>query len=185
MHHENSKPVAAISFINAEDLAEKLLEIRENQYLRAAVLFLDFEKTENIKFTSDLLEMIKNFPVPLIAAVTGNLPENAFLLIEASHLSIAAESSNASEAFEKGLINKIVSPVKVEREAFNLAEKICQLAPLAIRACLKSVNQGFEMSLADGLNLESELFAEIFATEDMREGTRAFLEKRSPVFRGK
>lgn len=185
MHYEFSEFIEILHFINAGDLAKNLLEIRENEKIRAAVLFFDFEKIENIKFTNELNEIIKNFPVPVISAITGNLPENAFLLIENSHLGIASESLNASEAFEKGLINKIVSADKVEREAFNLAEKISELAPLAIRACLKAVNQGFEMDLEDGLKLETELFAGIFATEDMREGTRAFLEKRPPVFQGK
>src|SRR5688500_6857055 len=125
------------------------------------------------------------FPLPLIAAVTGDLPEKAFWLPENAHLCVAAESAGATEAFKKGLINKIAPPDEVEREAFNLAERICRLAPLAIRACLKAVNQGLEMSLENGLKLESELFAEVFATEDMREGTRAFLEKRPPDFQGK
>lgn len=71
------------------------------------------------------------------------------------------------------------------REAESIAGDIAKLAPLAIRACLQAVTRGLELPLADGLALEAELFARLFATEDMREGTRAFLEKRAPVFKGK
>jgi len=60
-----------------------------------------------------------------------------------------------------------------------------RLAPLAIRACLKAVIGGGELPLAQGLRLEAELFASLFTTEDVREGTRAFLEKREPIFKGR
>jgi enoyl-CoA hydratase len=66
-----------------------------------------------------------------------------------------------------------------------MAEQISKLAPLAIRSCIKAVNKGLEMDLKKGLELEIELFSQIFATEDMKEGTSAFLEKRKAVFRGK
>ena len=62
--------------------------------------------------------------------------------------------------------------------------EISKLAPLAVRACLKAVTHGLDLPLQEGLALEAELFASLFATEDMREGTRAFLEKRAPVFKG-
>ncbi len=185
MKKKNEKSIAAIHWQNSEILLQNLLEIQADESLRAAVLFFDFEKAENIEFTNELNEKIKNFPIPLIAAVTGNLPENASALIEKAHLCIAEKSENAVKAFEKGLINRIVSKNEVRRVAILLAEEISKLAPLAVRACLKAVNRGFEMNLEDGLTLESELFAAIFSTEDMREGTRAFLEKRPPAFRGK
>ncbi len=70
-------------------------------------------------------------------------------------------------------------------EAESLAREMSRLAPLAIRACLEAVIQGNELPLAEGLALETKLFASLFATDDVREGTSAFLEKRSPVFKGK
>lgn len=185
MPEEHSKLIAAIPFRDSEDLAENLLKFQTRENVCAVILVINHIAPNKFNATDDLIEILKNFPVPLIAAVMGDLPEKAFWLLENSHLCVAAESSGATEAFEKGLINKIVPTDDVFREAFNLAEKICELAPLAIRACLKAVNQGFQMSLADGLKLEAGLFAALFATEDMREGTRAFLEKRSPNFQGK
>ncbi|HEY0050943.1 MAG TPA: enoyl-CoA hydratase-related protein, partial [Pyrinomonadaceae bacterium] len=91
---------------------------------------------------------------------------------------------SAAEALKSGLINKITNSEEVETEAFALAEKISRLAPLAIRACLKAVAEGSHSSLEEGLKIDIELFSQIFSTADMREGTRAFLEKRKPVFTG-
>jgi len=98
---------------------------------------------------------------------------------------LTGKSVTAAEALEIGLVNRLVNPADLLSEAKSLANEISQMAPLAIRACLKAVRLGIELSLEDGLALETELFASLFATEDVREGTSAFLEKRSPVFKGK
>jgi enoyl-CoA hydratase/carnithine racemase len=103
----------------------------------------------------------------------------------ALELMLTGREIAAQEAFEIGLINRLVPQADLVEEALALARAIEQLAPLAIRACLKAVLLGLEQPLADGLALESELFASLFATEDVREGTSAFLEKRLPVFKGK
>jgi len=103
----------------------------------------------------------------------------------ALEIMLTGKSVTAAEALEIGLVNRLVNPADLLSEAKSLANEISQLAPLAIRACLKAVRLGLELSLEDGLALETELFASLFATEDVREGTSAFLEKRSPVFKGK
>lgn len=92
---------------------------------------------------------------------------------------------SAEEALRLGLINAMVAPDQLLPEAEKLAREIGSLAPLAIRACLEAVTRGLNLPLEEGLKLEAELFSQLFATEDMREGTRAFLEKRAPVFQGK
>ena len=92
---------------------------------------------------------------------------------------------NAEDALQLGLVNRVVPSAELSTAAEALAGEIAQLAPLAIRACLKAVVVGTELPLAEGLALEAKLFASLFATEDMREGTRAFLEKRKPNFMGK
>ncbi len=91
----------------------------------------------------------------------------------------------ADEALRARLVNSTVAPDVLLSEAEALAREITSLAPLAIRACLEAVMRGLELPLEEGLKLEAELFSSLFATEDMREGTRAFLEKRAPVFKGK
>jgi len=102
----------------------------------------------------------------------------------ALELILTSDTINAEDALRLGLVNRVVQPSELLSAAEALAREIAQLAPLAIRACLKAVVRGAEMPLEEGLTLEAKLFASLFATEDMREGTRAFLEKRKPVFKG-
>jgi len=91
---------------------------------------------------------------------------------------------SAEEALRFGLINRVIPAAELVAQAEDLAREISQLAPLAICACLEAVTQGNRLPLAEGLALEAKLFAGLFDTNDVREGTSAFLEKRAPVFRG-
>ena len=102
-----------------------------------------------------------------------------------SDLMLTGRSLSALEAERLGLVNRVVSEVSVLTEALAVASEIAKLAPLAVRACLKAVTVGGNLPIDQGLQLERELFASLFGTEDMREGTRAFLEKRRPVFKGR
>jgi enoyl-CoA hydratase len=103
----------------------------------------------------------------------------------AVELMLTRRTISAEEAFDFGLLNRIVPHGRVLEEALSLAHEIEQLSPLSIRSCLKAVTEGIELPLEEGLALERELFASLFATEDAKEGTTAFLEKRRPVFKGK
>ena len=98
---------------------------------------------------------------------------------------LTGKSILAEEAERFGLINRVVEPEKLMAEAQALADRIAQFSPLAIRACLQAVIKGRELPLNEGLAVEREIFSRLFTTEDMREGTRAFLEKRRPVWRGR
>jgi enoyl-CoA hydratase len=91
---------------------------------------------------------------------------------------------DAAEAYRIGLVNRVVPGDKLLAEAETLLRTILENGPLAIRACLEAVDAGLETSLDQALLLEANHFGLLSATEDMREGTRAFLEKRKPVFRG-
>ena len=99
---------------------------------------------------------------------------------------LAGEEVGAEEALRFGLVNRVVEPERLAAEAEALAQSIAETAaPLAARACLEAVTRGARLPLDDALRLEAELFARLFATEDVREGTRAFLEKRKPSFKGR
>lgn len=97
---------------------------------------------------------------------------------------LTGKAVSAEEALRLGLVNHVVPAAQLLARVEDLAREIAQLAPLAVRACLEAVNQGTQLPLAEGLALETKLFASLFDTDDVREGTSAFLEKRSPVFKG-
>ena len=103
----------------------------------------------------------------------------------ALEIMLTARTVSAEEALQIGLLNRMTAVAELMPEALRLANEIAQLAPLAIRSCLEAVTRGVDMQLEKALDLEAQLFARLFATDDMREGTRAFLEKRPPVFKGR
>lgn len=99
---------------------------------------------------------------------------------------LTGEPINADEALRIGLANRIVNqPEELLPVCIELAERISRNAPLAIKYALEAVNRGSELHLADGLRLESALFALCFASKDAKEGTEAFLAKRQPMFEGR
>jgi enoyl-CoA hydratase len=91
----------------------------------------------------------------------------------------------AAEAARIGLVNRVVAAARLMQEAKELARQLAGQPPIAVRYILDAVNKGVEMPFAEGCAHEAALFGLIAATEDMREGTRAFLEKRKPEFKGK
>ena len=190
VHYERRGPIATIRLNHPEEynapfeemllaLSELLEEIRNTTEIR--VVILTSEGPDAFCAGSDVGELtalnedqagrfpthlqtvcnrIENYHVPVIAAVDGLAAGGGCELALACHLQCLLA------------------------EAESLANEIAKLAPLAIRACLEAVIKGADLPLDEGLALETQLFASLFATEDVREGTRAFLEKRKPVFKG-
>lgn len=103
----------------------------------------------------------------------------------ALELLLTGQMIDAQEAWRIGLVNRVVPADRLLDEAEQLLRSILENGPLAIRVCLEAVDAGLEMSLDQALLLEANHFGLLSGTADKQEGTRAFLEKRKPVFQGK
>ena len=103
----------------------------------------------------------------------------------AMQLVLSGEQITAQEAYRIGLVNEVVPQGELIARAEAIARKIIANAPLAVQYAMEAVNHGLDMTLAEGLYLEATLFGVCCATEDKREGTTAFLEKRPAQFKGK
>ena len=102
----------------------------------------------------------------------------------AHELCLTGEMVSAEEAQRVGLVNHVYEPAELLPAAETMAKKIIDQAPLAVKYCMEAIERGVEMPLEEGLFLEATLFGLCCATADMREGTKAFLEKRAAHFRG-
>ncbi len=91
----------------------------------------------------------------------------------------------AEEAQRMGLVNRVVPAALLMVETRKLAAQLAASAPIAMRYIISAVNKGVEMPFAEACQYEATLFGLIASTDDMREGTTAFLEKRKPEFKGK
>ncbi|HEY9525855.1 MAG TPA: enoyl-CoA hydratase-related protein [Anaerolineales bacterium] len=91
----------------------------------------------------------------------------------------------AQEAYQFGMVNRVVPVDGYLEQALRLAEEIAGRAPIAVRAAKKMINQTFEQSLSEGLAAEKQAFYNLFASEDQKEGMQAFIEKRNPEWKGK
>ena len=92
---------------------------------------------------------------------------------------------DAARALQLGLVNRVVPAADLESETMKLAAQLASAAPLALRGVLDAVVLGGECGIEEGLQFETAQFALLFASEDMREGTDAFLAKRKPQFQNR
>ena len=100
----------------------------------------------------------------------------------AKELIFTARKLTAAEALEMGLVNRVVPREQLLPTAFEIAARIAEQGPLAVRAAKRAINGG--LAMANGLALEWEAYQSIIPTQDRLEGLRAFAEKRAPVYRG-
>ena len=91
----------------------------------------------------------------------------------------------AERALQLGIVNRVVPAAELEAETLKVATQLAASAPLALRATLDVVNIGGECGIEEGLQYGTAQFGLMFATDDMREGTRAFMERRKPTFTGR
>jgi enoyl-CoA hydratase/carnithine racemase len=104
---------------------------------------------------------------------------------KALEMLLTGDPIDAAEAFRIGLVNQVVPQAELLSAAERLARKIMMNAPLAVKSVIEAVNHGLEIPEAAGQKLEASLFSLCCTTDDMKEGTRAFLEKRPPKFTGR
>ena len=103
----------------------------------------------------------------------------------AHELILSGEMITAEEALRIDLLNRITEPGELLATAESIAQKIIANAPLAVKYAMEAIEHGMELSQEEGMFLEATLFGLCCATDDMREGTRAFLEKRPAKFQGR
>lgn len=104
---------------------------------------------------------------------------------KAMEMILSGERIDAQEAHRVGLVNGVVSREDLIPRCRELAAGILANGPLAVRYCIEAVNSGLDMPLQEATRLEASLFGLCCATEDMKEGTQAFIDKRKPQFKGR
>jgi len=104
---------------------------------------------------------------------------------KAMELILTGAPISAADAERIGLVNRVVPAAELMTHVKTLAGELARQAPIAMRYIINAINQGLEMPFAQGAVFEATLFGLVSATDDMREGTHAFLEKRKPEFKGR
>ena len=103
---------------------------------------------------------------------------------KALEMCLTGESIEATEAFRLGLVNRVVPVDQLTAASEEIAAKICLGAPLSVMAIKEAITKGIDLPIEQGLKLESELALALSTTDDQKEGSRAFAEKRPPVWKG-
>lgn len=103
----------------------------------------------------------------------------------ARELVYTGDHISAEAALAMGLVNAVVPPAELDERVRSVAQKIAQKAPLAVGASKRVIARGSEIDLIAACELEAQAFSALFGSEDMKDGTKAFLEKRTPSFRGR
>ena len=104
---------------------------------------------------------------------------------KAMEMILTGRNLSAREAFERGLVSQVVAREETVSAALALASEVASMPPLAVRAAKEAVNRAYELSLEAGLEFERRNFFLLFASEDQKEGMRAFIEKRKPTWKGR
>lgn len=104
---------------------------------------------------------------------------------KAMEMILTGKSVSADEAYRIGLVNRVVPPESLMEEAKKIATDIASKPPISIRSAKEAILKAQDTTLEVGLEFERKAFYMLFATEDGKEGMKAFLEKRKPIFKGK
>ncbi len=104
---------------------------------------------------------------------------------KAREIILTGDQISAKDALDIGLVNQVVPEGRLLKEAVGLAKKIASRPQIAVKLILRAIKEGIEKDLMTGLELEAQLFGQISQTQDMKEGVRAFVEKRQAKFQGR
>lgn len=102
----------------------------------------------------------------------------------ARELTYTGRMITADEAYQMGVVARVVPPEELTKTVQSIAEEIASRAPIAVSKAKEAINMGTDMPLDEGLHEERSAFSELFRTSDLKEGVRAFVEKRKPQFKG-
>jgi enoyl-CoA hydratase len=105
--------------------------------------------------------------------------------VKAMEMVLTGRFISADEAYAYRMVNKVVPVEMYLRESVELAKEIAQMSPLSVQLAKEAINRSFETSLDEGLQFERKNFYLCFASEDQKEGMKAFIEKRKPEYRGR
>ncbi len=187
------KVLNALNRKTVEELQRALLDARDDQAVRVLILTGAGEKA--FVAGADISELALQTPVN--GKEFSLFGQGVFHLLEtmgkpsicakgvAHELCLTGEMITAEEAQRIGLVNHVHEPAELIPAAEAMAKKIIANGPLAVKFTMEAIERGVEMAQEEGLFLEATLFGVACATEDMREGTKAFLEKRPAQFKGK
>jgi enoyl-CoA hydratase/carnithine racemase len=118
------------------------------------------------------------------AGGTQNLPR-AVGERRAKEIILTGRPFSARDAYDWGMVNRLLAPEKLVDETIETARRIADNAPISVRQAKHSIHHGLQMDLASGMMLEIEAYNRMVPTEDRREGIASFNEKRKPVFKGR
>lgn len=189
---QNLKPAEALSFMELGNETLRLIETMAKPSIAAVNGYAlgggaEISMACDVRFASE--NAVFGQPEITIGMIPGwggtqRLPR-LIGMGRAKELIMSGTSVDAKRAYEIGLVNRVCPPDQLLAEARKFAGKLMSLPGFALKMIKHSVNFGYDLSLDNAIRLEVECCAQCFSTDDQKEGMKAFLEKRKPVFSGR